>query len=273
MKLNITQPREAIKWHREFDEAPPTDLPDWARDWIVNALAPRTVVNEQYRRMGWDLDADIAKAAGAFHEDPDARYSLEDASRDLNRAWRRLMRRYALYEAWRVESRMWEVEQRIWKGLRPEQKKMHINPRPFHYWRWKDLFVWRLGIAVMGGYALLASSSGLVEILVRLSQHGWQFWLAALTASVGLSLFLSLVEVQRRVGQRPWWSVLFRRAASVTMCGVLWALPMAALQYLAGPSLCYPPSPVFVLLCAASALLLGHIFQVFWQDKPIAEPL
>src|SRR5207249_4357276 len=96
-------------YHEEFDEAQPDKLPSWARDWIVDAVTPRTFVYEGYRKMGWDLDADICKAIGEFRSRPDG-YSPEDAAFDLRQVWRRLLRRYAFGEALSIEGQIWKTE-------------------------------------------------------------------------------------------------------------------------------------------------------------------
>jgi hypothetical protein len=229
----------------------PSDLPqDSIRDWIVESVDRESFVHEQYREMEWDLETDIHENASAFC--PGSSYKKETASRDLRQIWRSLMGRYAFGVAMSIEQRIWESEEKI----------------PWRLWRWKDMAMWRLGIAVLVGFGLLASSSGTMAMIRRIHGLGASWYFAA--AEFVVVFFLALVEVQRRVGRRPWWRVLLWRAFWVTAAGALWALPGAALQY----SLKRPAPPVDVLgLCCSTAVLMGFVFQLFWQDRSIAEPL
>jgi hypothetical protein len=212
-RLNL--PKEQVAgYHQEFDEAPGDKLPDWARNWIVDAVTPRTFIHEGYRKMGWDLDGDICKAISEFRSQPGG-YSPEDAAFDLRQIWRRLLRRYAFREARSMEGEIW----------RAEKETCLPNKWLFRIWRIKDLCVLQLGIAVMIGFALLASSSGLMDILKQV--QGRKFWWLVLAVELAATLFLAFVEVQRRVGRRPWWSVLCHRALVVTAWGMIWTLPEA----------------------------------------------
>ena len=242
----ISSPGEAVHFHRQLHRAPP----DWRRDWIMEAVDSRTFLHEQYRKMEWDLEAEISEPASSFC--PGLGYYKEDASRDLRQIWRSLMGRYAFGAAISIEGRIWELEKKI----------------SWRLWRWKDFAIWRLGIAVLVGFALLASSSGTRAMIERIDGRGlaWHF----VAAELVVVFFLALAEVQRRVGRRPWWRVLLWRAFWVTAAGALWALLGAALQYwLREPAL--PPG--ILALCAATAVLMGFVFQLFWQDRSIAEPL
>jgi hypothetical protein len=242
----ISSPGEAVHFHRQLHRAPP----DWQRDWIMEAADPRTFLHEQYRKMEWDPEAEIREHRSAFC--PGSGYYKEDASRDLRQIWRSLMGRYAFGAAISVEGRIWELEKKI----------------PWRLWRWKDLAIWRLGIAVLVGFVLLASSSGTMAMIERLDGLGMAWCFVAV--ELGVVFFLALAEVQRRVGRRPWWRVLLRRAFGVTVGGALWAAPGAALQYWLKRTT--PPLGVLAL-CAATAVLMGFVFQLFWQDRSIAEPL
>jgi hypothetical protein len=244
--MKFCSPGEAVHFHRQLDQA----APERKREWMLEAVDPRTYIHEQYRKMEWDLEADIRKTASAFC--PGEGYYQEDASRDLRQIWRSLMGRYAFCAAISIETRVWKLEKKV----------------PWRLWRWKDMAIWRLGIAVLVGFGLLASSSGITAMIERIDG----LWLAwhFVAAELVVVFLLALVEVQRRVGRRPWWRVLLWRAFVVTAAGALWALPGAALQnWLRRPAL-----PLGTLgLCAATAVLMGFVFQLFWQDRSIAEPL
>ena len=63
MDLEELSGREAIGLHRRLVESLDGKFPEWGRDWIVAALSEGTTIREQYRKMEWDLEAEIVKAA------------------------------------------------------------------------------------------------------------------------------------------------------------------------------------------------------------------
>lgn len=255
-RLSWEGPGEVYGCHQEFEEAR-GKLPGWAREWAIDAITRGTLVHEAYRKMGWDLDGDIRKASEAFQEN--SAYKVEEAAFDLRQMWRRLLRRYALWDALGIEGRLWRAEKKT--GL--------PNRWLFRIWRWKDLAIWRLGIAVFAGFGLLASSSGLCETLECL--QGKSRWWAIVGAELAVAFFLAFVEVQRRVGRRPWWKVLCGRALLVTALGAAWTAGEILLWTLAIPW--SESRPRMLAVCGGTALVLGFIFQLFWQERSIGEPL
>lgn len=268
MEVTNLAPAEAVKLHRDFIRTPEGQFPEWGRNWIVAAVTEGSSVHEQYRKMEWDLDADVSKAAHSLRAGTG--YSSEELAYDLRQLWRRLLRNYAFLDAIAMEPTIWQAEKQVWNSLGKEDKRERGHPALFRLWRLKDLLVWRLGIAVMAGYALLASSSGLMDILKAV--HCAPYWWLALAWELIAAFSLALVEVQRRVGRRR-WMVLWRRAGGITAWGAICTLPEALTQCWLGPKLHFDAPPQFAALCAASALLLGLIFQLFWQERSTAEPL
>jgi len=286
-RLKGLTPGDALGYHEELEKAAPDALPAWTRYWIMDAITAHTVPYEQYRKMEWDLDEDIRKAVNAFQPAPgkspaicpacghgikgEFEYQWEDVAFDLRQIWRRLRRRYAFRSARAIENKLWEVEKRVWGHAKPEEKRMRGHPYLFRLWRWKDLLLCRLFLAVLAGFVLVMSSSGLVKLLRQIDCLGLVGWAAG--GAMVFAYGLALVEVQRRIGRRRWLTDLCRRAAVVTAFGAGWAVLGAVLVFLAGGRLGLPVSIGFAALWAASALVLGFLFQLFWQENSIAEPL
>ena len=261
-------PGKACKFHHEFFEREgENEEPALIRKWVTAALEPGTVVHEQYDVMAWDLDRDLCQTRRAFW--PEGDYLLENANRDLRRIWRQVVGRYALGEAWRIEDQLWKVEQTIWKVLTDEQRKFSANPISLRLWRWKDHLLWRLGVAALAGYALLMSSTGLWDVLHKIDKG---HFVGRAILICGLATFLlALAEVERRAGRRP-WRVLGWRALGMMACGAFWTLLLMVAHSIFSEWLGFDHTRELVLLSGASALLLGHVFQVFWQDRSVAEP-
>jgi hypothetical protein len=83
---------------------------------------------------------------------------------------------------------------------------------------------------------------------------------------------LAVAEVQRRVGRRS-WSVIVSRAAIITGVGTVYAAIGGWLVYRGGDSLGLTSSCRFAAAGASIAFLLGFVFQLFWQERSIADPL
>ncbi len=286
-RLKNLTPGDALARHEELEDAEPDSLPTWTRHWIMDAITPHTVPYEQYRKMEWDLDEDIRKAVKAFQRAPgkseeicpacghrrkgELEYQWEDVAFDLRQTWRRLRRRYAFGPARAIEKQLWQVEKQIWDNAKPDERRARGNPYMFRLWRWKDLLLCRLLLAVLAGFVLVMSSSGLLTALTQIDCHGQVGW--AVGGAVAFAYGLALVEVQRRIGRRRWLRDLCRRAVVVTAFGAGWAVAGAVLVFLAGRRLDLPISVGFAVLWASCALVLGFLFQLFWQDNSIAEPL
>ena len=259
MPHGFSSPGVAVKFHKQLGEF----TVECRRDWILEAAGPGSFIQEQYRKMEWDFEADVLATMGAFAVG--GGYNLEDAGRDLRLIWRCLMGRYAFGAALKVGRQLWKNENSPSRRFLTLEMMDRISWR---LWRGKDYLIWRLGIAVLVGFVLLASSSGCRTMIERIDGR-WLAW-HFVALELAVVYFLALAEVQRRIGRRRWWRVLLWRALWVTVAGALWSLPGSVLLQFIG----WPGVPKGVLaLCAATAVLMGFVFQLFWQDRSIGDPL
>ena len=83
---------------------------------------------------------------------------------------------------------------------------------------------------------------------------------------------LAFANVQRQIGRASGVS-LFGRSLVLTVYGIVYASAGAAIHYWGAPRLGYVVTGPFVCLCAASAMLLGFVFQLFWQEQALGDPL
>ena len=108
-----------------------------------------------------------------------------------------------------------------------------------------------------------------------------------------ITFLLSFMEVQEQVGRlKP--SIVLCRAATLTVIGLSYGLLGAIIQYEIGQHLswiqcaslaakpgvattivesCYQHSLSLALSCGLTAVTLGNIFQLFWQDRSVGDPL
>jgi hypothetical protein len=235
---------------RSGAERSPEDL-DRVRAWMREAVKPGSKTAELYRVLEVDLDGDILRAVTAFLPSPhlghcDSRYALR-------MFWRVLFRRCAICHAWRL-ARYLKVNESF----------------PWRVWRVKEYLMPRLCVGVLLGFFILLASSGLIDVFQHL-QYSPRWYLAPavfLLFVVGLAF----ANVQRQVGRFS-GPTLFRRSLVLTGYGIAYAGLGAAIHYWGAPRLCYEVTGPFVCLCAASAMLLGFVFQLFWQDQALGDPL
>lgn len=224
------------------------------REWVEAALTPGSEIREvAYRILNFDLDADVRDCMPAFR--PGTGYHQRLSSRALRKLWRRLLGLYAFQaarEAARELAR--QPEEGLWWRL----------------WIWKDCVMPRLVVAVLIGYLVVAGNSGLLQILWKAQSHDG--WVAGICGfSVFCAYSLALAEVQRRVGRHV--RLLLKGSAIMTLHSLFWAGVGGIAQYFGARALHAPVPGRFVLVCAASALAIAFLAQLFWQDRSIAEPL
>jgi len=118
---------------------------------------------------------------------------------------------------------------------------------------------------------VLSSSSLLLEILTNAC--ALRRWQLGLPAAAVIILFLhTLTDVQRRGGHlRP--LVAIGRASLVTGIGAAYAALFGFFIYRIAHGLQMSAPAKLVVLCSASALMLGFVFYLFWQDRSIGDPL
>lgn len=229
--------------------------PNEIRNWIKDAINPETKLFQLYRMHRQDVDTDVAWAAQYFvtssaAEQPDCQFGLR-------LMWRFLLRNYAFFAAFRISTAL---------GCMGE-------PWIWRFWRWKDLFLWRLAMSVLAGFLLLSASSLLFEILKAAAGSARHSWLLALPPVVLLFVFLlAVTDVQRRIGRRS-WPLIVERSALVTVIGSIYASVGGLVIHLCSGSLGMTAPPSLVVLSSATALLLGFVFHLFWEDRSIGDPL
>ncbi|HWZ42210.1 MAG TPA: hypothetical protein VNW97_01980, partial [Candidatus Saccharimonadales bacterium] len=221
------------------------------RGWIKAALEPKSEAHQLYRIRNQNLDTDVADAAQYIGEGVDK----AEAVFALTLMWEVLLSNHAWPQALRVSA-----------ALRKARE-----PFASRFWRWKDLFLWRLGIGVLAGFLLLSSSSLLQDILVAAQwQRGWLWGLPLISL---VALFGHTVAYVLNHASGVGFFAALVRAAIVTIIGALYAAGGGLIVYRGSINLCMnAPKPV-VVLSSAAALLLGFVFHMFWQDRSVGEPV
>jgi hypothetical protein len=225
------------------------------RLWIRDAVNPASDLSQLYRKLdpGLDLEGDILKSLQAFARTPG--FGPLEAHYSLRMLWRVLLRRYAIQEARVVGRELANGEGRPWRYLR------HLS----YYYP-------RLFVGVMLGFFTLGASSGVADAISALRLRPW--WPVVPLVSILLVSLLAAAEVERRIGHAPGRKIV-ARALRIAVFGALYAASLAGVIYLGaadlGFTVChYGPVPV---MWASVALILGFVFQLFWQDRSIGEPL
>jgi len=236
--------------------------PPEVRAWIHAAVKPTTQLYQDYRvyANAVDIDKDIGEAAFAFGKpcvDPELHLLKgPEAQYILRLLWRFLLRDLAICDAPLVSAELMG-----WG-----------EPWYWLCWRRKDYLLPRLFAAVASGFLVLSASSGLFDAIQRLSAHAVGVALLSLL-SVAIVYALACAEVQRRVGRRP-KKVILRRGLYVTGLGLLYAIAGGVIEYAAASHLNMPwMTPRLMIVWSASALLLGFILQLFWEERPLGDPL
>ena len=230
--------------------------------WVVCSVKSATRHNINYRIFAAeaDIDADLGKAAEFF-----SRASVKgvveehEAQYVLRLMWRFLLRNIAICDSCRVSAVL-----REWG-----------EPWYWTLWRLKDRLLLRLLAGVATGFLVLSASSGLLSILTQAAEYQHWPWLwAILTFSVATVYLLACSEVERRVGRRPPW-VILRRGAYITALGILYACGGGIIEYFGAQSLGlgrFVPAR-FCVVSASTALVLGFVLQLFWEERALGDPL
>ena len=107
-----------------------------------------------------------------------------------------------------------------------------------------------------------------------------------MVGSLSAVYYLSFAEVHQRVGRRL--ATVVRRSLIIVFLGCLYiAAGLALFRYYlepatprfdcgpdAGPATLCPPTPGDQLIViGAIVLLLSFVFQIFWQDRSLGDPL
>jgi hypothetical protein len=223
----------------------PAFSPDEEHDiheWVANAMKRDSLVARvyKYHEGKWDLTADIARCLPVIARD--------DSAVPLRRIWHFLMSRADLGAALTAGSYL--------------GKKEGVGQRVL---RMLDLAAPRIFAAVLIGFILTGSNSILLAVYARLSCRP-----AAAYACAALCLVLvfgiALVKVQ--TGRK-----LLRRGVYLTAVGIFWGSIGGCIQFFLGPKLGFHPDWTYSLLCSAGSLAQGFVFQLFWDERPVTEPL
>jgi hypothetical protein len=224
------------------------------RFWIQEAVRPGSQLAQLYRELEpeFDLENDIVRSLPAFERTPC--FGKLESHYALRMLWRVLMRRYGFVRAGQVGRYLSRGESWVWR-----------------WWRRKDYLLPRLAVGVLLGFFTLGASSGVVDAIYKLRLATW--WPVPVVCLVVVGM-LSLTDVQRRLGRARFRAIL-SRAIAVVGFGVFYAASGAGLLYWHGGKLGYSVChyEAEVAMCGGVALLLGFVFQLFWQDRSIGEPL
>jgi hypothetical protein len=236
----------------------PTDV----HEWVMCSIKSGTRHNINYRIFATevDVDADLGKAAEFFCQaSVNGVMAERHAQYVLRLMWRFLLRNIAICDSCRVSAVL-----REWG-----------EPWYWTLWRLKDRLLLRLLAGVATGFLVLSASSGLLSILAQAADCQHWPWLRAIPAfSVATVYLLACSEVERRVGRRP-FSVILRRGTYITALGILYACVGGVIQYLGAQSLGlgrFAPAR-FCVVSASTALVLGFVLQLFWEEQPLGDPL
>ena len=223
------------------------------RFWIREAVNPESQITQLYRMLELDLEADILRSLPAF--EGDAYIGRLERHYSLRMLWRVLFRRHAISAARRVGQELQKTETRVWR-----------------WWRRKDYLFARLGVGVLLGFFSLGASSGVLGIFDRARFLGW--WWMIPGFSLVLIFGMALAEVQRRVG-RIAFRLILGRAVRIVCWGALYSALGAVIQWWGAGEIGCRDGYFWrtAVMCGAAALLLGFVFQLFWQDRSIGEPL
>lgn len=237
-------------------------IPEDVLRWVTCSVKSGTWHNLDYRIFATeaDIDADLGKAAEFLGPASVKGIMVErHAQYVLRLMWRFLLRNIAICDSCRVSAVL-----REWG-----------EPWYWTLWRLKDRLLLRLLAGVATGFLVLSASSGLLAILAQAAgcQH-WRWLWGILVFSVASVYFLACSEVERRVGRRPCW-VILRRGAYITALGILYACAGGVSQYFGAQSLGlgrFVPAR-FCVVCASTALVLGFVLQLFWEERALGDPL
>jgi hypothetical protein len=132
----------------------------------------------------------------------------------------------------------------------------------------------RLLAGVATGFLVLPASSGLFDVLARIAQPShWPGYLSVVLGSVCIVYMLAIAEIQRRVARRPWHLILWR-ALYLTALGTAYAILGGLFLGWAASHLNMPwMTARLMIVWSSSALLLGFILQLFWEERPLGDPL
>ena len=231
-----------------------------ARFKLVKAAVQKdTRTHQCYRIYGVDVDADILHTAkfdlATENFRKDQGFTDDEASYDFRLFWRVLMRHYAFGHAIRLEPVLIKRE-----GL------------GLLLWRFLSAYlVPRLAAAVSLGFFSQMGAGDLTKMLGLIASKGepavWWVFLGVAAAS----FFIVMTDVQRRIGRR-WGAIIVRSTGLTVLSGVYGGIGYC-LNYALAKWLDECWDWKYKALCAAVAILLAHLLQLFWQDRSIGEPL
>jgi hypothetical protein len=224
------------------------------RLWIRDAVNPGSDLAQVYRKLEpcLSLEEDIVASLPAFEKTPC--FGSLEAHYSLRMLWRVLLRRYALAEARQVGALLAPGEPLHWRFKRGAS---YCYPRLF--------------VGVLLGFFTLGASSSVTDAILTLRLHAW--WPVPVGCVVLVAL-LAVTDVERRVG-RIHGKKIIARSAWIVAFAALYAGLLAGIVYWAASAMGLAPcrfGPVPVMW-ASVALVLGFVFQLFWQDRSIGEPL
>jgi hypothetical protein len=223
-----------------------------ARDWLEACARPDSGHEWCYRAFAEDADFEEDILTILAHLEriaPAAGHPLDLTYPKL--LWRVLMRRYALWQAWKLA------------------RFLKRDRWPWRLWRVPMYFLPRLVVAAATGYVALLGS-GLTPKLrvIELSPGRLSIWIGVCLAA---AWYLGAIDIQRRVGRRGW--KLLGRSTLLWLRGIAYSaaiLELASCIGLVAPGSAHGPHG---LACAAAALALAHVVQLFWHDESIGAPL
>jgi hypothetical protein len=224
--------------------------------WIVAAIDPGGgAVPHFYREQEKNIDQDIAKAASRIKSGQEkGSADWRAAAYTLRMLWRYALRRYSLGAAWAIHRQLRRLKE----------------PLLWQVWRWKDVLLLRLAVGVIAGFVALTGCGSLVDALYVAGPMGYFYGILGACAVVILAM--ATADVQRQIGRRSWRAIAMR-ALYVTGVGCFYGGIGGLIQWAGGRALGMWVFPRAVILTSAAAVVLGFVFQLFWQDRSIGDPL
>lgn len=254
MAINVNS-RNFLTTRKEIWNGTPDDI----RCWVRKAIRSTSLLNQLYRYYGIDPDGkevsieeDVARASEQFR--PGKGILEEEALYALRVMWRFLMRNYAVPEARQID--------RVLRTLH--------EPAFWRTWRNVSYCFPQLAVAVAVGYLVLTGCSTVLGLLGKISQHTAGVCVCAALALTA-AFFLGMADVQRRVGRRL--RVMLCRSGWLFLVGVAYTSIGFFIHWFLWWYLDIAFDWKYALLISTAALPLGFLFQLFWQEQSIGEPL
>lgn len=238
--------------------------PEWAQSWVMRAIVREDEISRWYWVSDHSVERDILECLESVERGsyPTAHY--ESLLRHVRRF---LLTRYAFLHVRSVNK---EIAAHLSK------KRGRIGRCLSVLWLWKDLFLPRIALSLIIGYAVILGAGRTTEWLSLAASNvlsGWCLFVGLLV----LIAFLVYLSVRTRIGSTNADS-LIRRSILITMECITWAGVAAVIQNVAQRMLFHRHVWTWYaeMLTAEAALCVALLSQFFFGKSgsgSISEPL